>query len=160
MRPHLARSLALLGGLALVPIAVARADDEAPEMVRISLSGFRAQPAVKVARTTWVPTDPAFEEQWMSSQIGEESVVTTFQDAPYPDHAVAPEAVEDLVRRLVPESGKPGWASKAIGGALEIWSTKEGGDRAKTAARFVEATMAPRLSVRATLVAGKSGEGV
>lgn len=136
-----------------------RAEDaETTEPVRIDLSAFRAGPVPAAARALWVPSDPAFSEAWHDGEAGEEAVVLEFEGPPFDRYAVGHEVLGDLVRRLVPASAAAGWTDRATEESLEVWSTEAGLGRAREAVRFLEAAMAPRLSVRATLtVSAKAG---
>jgi hypothetical protein len=139
--------------------ARARAEDaETSAPVRIDLAAFRAGPVVGAARALWVPSDAAFVDAWREGGHGEDATVLEFDGPPFDRYAVGHEVLGDLVRRLVPAASSAGWTDRATEESLEVWSTEEGLAKAREAVRFVEAAMAPRLGVRATMtVAAKAG---
>ena len=126
-------------------------DAESPEPVRLDLASFRAGPVPTSARSLWVPSDAAFADGWRDGGFGDDAVVLAFEGPPFDRYAVGHEVLGDLVRRLVPASSSAGWTDRATEESLEVWSTAEGLAKAREAVRFVEAAMAPRLTVRATL---------
>ncbi|MFO0931801.1 MAG: hypothetical protein U1E39_03730 [Planctomycetota bacterium] len=146
------RSLAFVVALSCAGAARARAEDaETPAPARIDLSAFRAGPAVGAARALWVPSDGAFADGWRDGGHGEDAAVLAFEGPPFDRYAVGHEVLGDLVRRLVQSSSSAGWTDRATEESLEVWSTADGLAKAREAVRFVEAAMAPRLGVRATL---------
>lgn len=157
MRPA-APAFALL--LAVLVPGAARAGDGVGEPVRLELDAFRAPPAVRAARALWTPADAGFEGTWSVDDVAEDAALATFEPPLAPDLALSSDAVEDLVRRLVPESGEPGWASRVARGAIELWAPPAAATKARTALAFVEQAMAPRLAVRATLLAPRATSGV
>lgn len=155
------RSWAWVAALLVAGAARAGAEDAEPATptpVRIELAAFRAGPVVGAARALWVPSDAAFVDAWRDGGHGDDATVLGFEGPPFDRHAVGHEVLGDLVRRLVPASSSAGWTDRATEESLEVWSTEEGIARAREAVRFVEAAMAPRLGVRATLmVAPRAG---
>lgn len=147
-------SLAL--AMCLVATPARAEDDNQGEPSRLDLTPFSAPAAVAAVKKLWVPTDPAFVDSWHSG-VGDDAILMTLQEPPYPAHAVSPEVVEDLVRRLVPEAGSAGWASKVGPLGLDVWSTPEGVSKARQAVKFLRDALAPRLFVSATLRARDGG---
>lgn len=146
----------LVGSVACA--ARARAEDaETPSPVRIELAAFRAGPAVTSARALWVPSDAAFADGWRDGGHGDDASVLAFEGPPFDRYAVGHEVLGDLVRRLVPASSSAGWTDRATEESLEVWSTEDGLAKAREAVRFVEASMAPRLGVRASLLLTPKG---
>lgn len=140
--------------------AQVRAEDaEAPPPApaRIELTALRAGPAVASARALWVPSDAAFVDGWRDGGHGDDASVLAFEGPPFDRFAVGHDVLADLVRRLVPASSSAGWTDRATEESLEVWSTEEGLAKAREAVRFVEASMAPRLAVRATLTVTAPG---
>lgn len=136
----------------------ARAEDpDALASERFRLDALRAPPATGVVRATWVATDPAFHDAWAEEGAGDGKLLE-LEGPPFEAVALGSDAVAELVRRLVPESSGASWASRATDDGVDVWSTKEGLAHAGAAVRYVEAALAPRLEVRATLVAG-TGDG-
>lgn len=146
------RSVAFVVALSFAGAARARAEDaETPAPARIDLASFRAGPAAAAARALWVPSDGAFSDGWRDGGHGDDAAVLAFEGPPFDRYAVGHEVLGDLVRRLVQASSSAGWTDRATEESLEVWSTGDGLAKAREAVRFVEAAMAPRLGVRATL---------
>ncbi|HVG95255.1 MAG TPA: hypothetical protein VND21_12460, partial [Planctomycetota bacterium] len=164
----LSLSLSLAAGASPAPARAEdapRAADASGEPVRLDFDGFRAPPAPRAANGLWVPTDEGYAGAWtepFGTPSGEEGApaVQAFQEPWTPLHALAPEVVEDLLRRLVPEGAGGGWASRATTEGIEVWTTPSNRPRVARALDFVREAFAPRLVVLADLVGTDKGEQV
>jgi hypothetical protein len=148
--------------LALCAVAGPAGAEDAPGApVRLDFDAFRAPAVPRAASGLWVPTDDGYSGSWTQSYTGEVPedglAVQTFQEPWTPLHALAPEVVEDLLRRLVSGDAAGAWASRGTSDGIEVWTTTAGAAKVARALDFVRAGFAPRLSVQADLLSADAG---
>ena len=145
------RRTALVLGLLAVALAGRAAGDDAPAArARIELSGFAAS-AVATGPRIRVPGDPGYPWMSVTSPDEDEGTLVDFQPPPFPDTALSPEMLDDVLRRLVAEPIASGTTFKASGRVLDAWGPADGVAKTKKAIAFLEAAYAPRLAVDAAL---------
>ncbi len=145
------RRLAPVLGIVAVALAGRATGDDAPAArARVELTGFAAT-AVATGPRIRVPGDPGYS--WMSvpSVDEDEGTLAEFQPPPFPDTALSPEMLDDVLRRLVADPIAHGTTFKVSGRVLDAWGPAEGVEKVKKAVAFLEAAYAPRLVVDASL---------